>query len=59
MTGDSILEEFHTATQKQDETVVAWGLRLEELMHKAISKGNVKRRFWRKLKSEKCYEIQI
>ena len=62
VTGDSILEEFHTATQKQDETVVAWGLRLEELMHKAISKGNVKReesdnllkrRFWRKLKSEK------
>ena len=62
VTGDSILEEFHSAAQKHDETVVAWGLRLEELMHKAISKGNVKREdsdnllkrmFWRKLKSEK------
>ena len=62
MTDDSILEGFLTATQKQDETVLAWGLRLEELMHEAISKGNVKRedsdnllkrRFSREFKSEK------
>ena len=44
VTGDSILEQFHTAVQKQDETVVAWGLRLEELMQKAIDKGHVKRK---------------
>ena len=62
VTGDSILEQSHTAVQKQDETVVAWGHRLEELMQKAIDKGHVKReesdnllkrRFWRNLKSER------
>ena len=39
MTGDSILEQFHTAAQTQDETVVAWGRRLEELCRKLSTKA--------------------
>ena len=40
--GESVMQEFYTATQKQDETVTAWGLRLEEILQKAVSKGHVK-----------------
>ena len=61
-TGESILEEFYTAFQKQDESVNNWGLRLEEILQQAIDKGHVKEeekderlreKFWRSLRSEK------
>lgn len=60
--GESILQEFYTSTQKQDETVAAWGLRLEEILQKAIEKGHVKQdekndmlrtRFWKALRSDR------
>ena len=61
-TGESILQEFYTAIQKQDESVNGWGLRLEEVLKKAIDKGHVKdeekddrlrQKFWRGLRIEK------
>ena len=60
--GESVMQEFYTATQKQDETVTAWGLRLEEILQKAVSKGHVKQeeidsmlkaKFWRCLRSDR------
>ena len=60
--GESILQEFYTTKQGQDETVAAWGLRLEEILQKAIEKGHVDRmsrnrmlhtKFWKSLRSEK------
>ena len=38
----SILQEFYTVYQKQDETVASWGLRLEEILQRAIDKGHVR-----------------
>ena len=38
----SILQEFYTVYQKQDESVAAWGLRLESILQKAIEKGQVR-----------------
>lgn len=61
-TGESILQEFYTATQKSDESVTAWGLRLEEILQKAVDKGHVrldekndmlKTKFWRSLRSDR------
>ena len=60
--GESTLQEFYTATQKQSENVVAWGLRLEEIIKNAVDKGHVKQeatnnmlknRFWKGLRTEK------
>ena len=59
--GQSVLQEFYTTSQKSDESVAAWGLRLEEILQKAISKGQVRNeekneyirnKFWRSLRSE-------
>ncbi|MEW8545549.1 MAG: hypothetical protein AB2693_18670, partial [Candidatus Thiodiazotropha sp.] len=61
-TGESVLQEFYTAAQKQDETVTAWGLRLEEILQKAVMKGHVRKeetdgmlrnKFWKYLRSER------
>lgn len=41
-TGESVLQEFYTAAQKQAESVATWGLRLEELLQKAVVKGHVR-----------------
>ena len=58
----SILQEFYTVFQKQDESVASWGLRLESTLQKAIEKGQVRHedrddllrdKFWRSLRSEK------
>lgn len=58
----SILQEFYTVSQRADESVTAWGLRLEEILKKAIEKGQVRQedrdellrnKFWRSLKNEK------
>lgn len=54
--GDAVLEEFYTSEQQRDESVADWGLRLEELMQRAVEKGHVedkgeklRRKFWRSL----------
>ena len=56
--GLSILQEFFTAAQNSDETVTMWGLRIEEILQRAIEKGEVpserrnhllKDKFWRSL----------
>ena len=61
-TRGSIMRKFDTAIQKQDESVTAWGLRLEEKLQKATEKGHVrseekndllKDAFWRGLRSER------
>ena len=58
--GLSILQEFFTAAQNSDETVTMWGLRIEEILQRAIEKGEVpaerrnhllKDKFWRSLHS--------
>ena len=55
-TGMSVMQEFFTASQKQEESVAAWALRLEEIMQNAIDKGQIKEeekddllrdKFWR------------
>ena len=60
--GMSVLQEFFTASQKQDESVRAWALRLEEIMQNAIEKRHIKEeekeellkdKFWRSLCSER------
>ena len=60
--GQSVLKEFYTAAQLETETVTAWGLRLEEILQKAIEKGYVrkeqrnnmlKEQFWTALRSER------
>ena len=61
-TGMSVLEEFYSTTQKQGESVNTWSLRLEELIQRAIDKGQtrpeeknslLKEKFWRCLRSER------
>ena len=61
-TAESVLQEFYTATQKQEESVAAWGLRLEEILQKAIDKGHVKEedknsmlknKFWKALRNDR------
>lgn len=61
-TGLSVLQEFYSASQKQDESVASWGLRLEEILQKAIDKGHVReeekdemlrKKFWRCLRSDR------
>ena len=61
-TGESILQEFYTASQKADESVTAWGLRIEEILQKAVIKGNVKDSdtnemlkniFWKNLRNDR------
>ncbi len=60
--GESVLQEFYTTAQKQGESVAAWGLRLEEIVQRAIDKGHVRKedrnemlrsKFWRSLRNEK------
>ena len=60
--GQSVLKEFYTAAQLETETVTAWGLRLEEILQKAIEKGYarkeernnmLKEQFWTALRSER------
>ena len=61
-TGESVLQEFYMASQREGETVAAWGLRLEEILQKAIEKGQVRKdekndmlrtKFWKSLRSER------
>lgn len=61
-TGMSVMQEFFTSSQKQEESVAAWALRLEEIMQNAIDKGQIKEeekdgllrdKFWRSLRSER------
>ena len=60
--GQSLLQEFYSANQKDQESAVAWGLQLEELLQKASEKGYVRaedkeemlrNQFWRSLRSER------
>lgn len=61
-TGESVLREFYTASQNQEESVASWGLRLEDLLQKATDKGHIKQedkndmlreKFWRALRSDR------
>ena len=58
----SILQEFYTVYQKQDESVSTWSIRLEDILQRAVDKGQVRRsdkdallrdKFWRPRRSEK------
>ncbi|XP_053380313.1 trichohyalin-like [Mercenaria mercenaria] len=59
--GESVLSEFYMSKQGKDENVSEWGLRLENILQRAIEKGHIKEeqredmlkaRFWRHLYSE-------
>ncbi len=39
--GETILQSFYMANQRSDESVAAWGLRLEEILQVAVKKGHV------------------
>ena len=55
--GEAVLQEFYTAEQRQDASTVDWGLRLENVLQRAIEKNHVtgdqnemlKSKFWRSL----------
>ena len=58
---DAIIEEFYTSEQMPDESVADWGIRLEDILQKAIDKGHkietskndtLRRKFWRSLYSQ-------
>ena len=58
--GQSVLQEFFTAEQKENESVALWGIRLEEIYQRAVNKGfasteqrdkQLIERFWRSLRS--------
>lgn len=58
--GESVLQEFYTASQKADESITTWGLRIEEILQRAIDKGHVtteqknemlRTKFWRSLRN--------
>ena len=61
-TGDSVMQEFYTATQNQGETVTAWSLRIEDIVERAIKKRQIRKeekdkklrdRFWNYLRNER------
>ena len=37
--GESVVEEFYNSHQKKDESISAWGIRLENLVQISIDKG--------------------
>ncbi|KAH3863383.1 hypothetical protein DPMN_026368 [Dreissena polymorpha] len=39
--GESLMEEYYKAKQEKDEDISAWGIRLEELLQKAIDRGEL------------------
>ncbi|KAH3889148.1 hypothetical protein DPMN_013198 [Dreissena polymorpha] len=58
--GEKIMEEYYNAQQEKDEDISAWGIRLEEIIQKAINRGEIqtcrkermlKTRFWKHLRN--------
>ena len=56
--GEAVLKEFYTVHQEENESVTDWGLRLEQILQRAIEKGHVteerkdqmlRDKFWRSL----------
>ena len=54
-TGATVLQEFYTASQRADESVTLWGIRIEPIVQRAVEKGYIspdqkntmlKDRFW-------------
>ena len=61
-TGENLVKDFYSATQREKESCSAWGVRIEALFQRAVETGELeearrdsklKERFWRGLKSEK------
>ena len=59
--GEDILAQFYSATQMEDEDVVAWGFKLENILDKAIEQkqltpstanGMLKSKFWSGLRQD-------
>ena len=58
VSGEAVLQEFYTAHQEESESVTDWGLRLEQILQRAMEKGHVthegkeqkiRDKFWRSL----------
>ena len=58
--GECIMEEYYKAKQEKEEDISAWGIRLEELVQKAIDRGEIqtsrreqmlRTRFWKYLRN--------
>lgn len=54
-TEDSVMQEFYTATQKQDESVTKWSLRLGDILEKAVKKEHVRKDVKDKMLSDKFF----
>ena len=39
--GEKLMEEYYNAQQEKDEDISAWGIRLEEIIQKAINRGEI------------------
>jgi len=39
--GQSIMEEFYQARQNKDEDITSWGIRIEEMIQRALEKGEI------------------
>ncbi|KAH3825937.1 hypothetical protein DPMN_127824 [Dreissena polymorpha] len=59
--GECIMEEYYKAKQEKEEDISAWGIRLEELVQKAIDRGEIqthrreqmlRTRFWKYLRNK-------
>ena len=59
--GQAVVQEFYTAEQSAEENVAEWAVRLEEILKRAVDKGQVKEdsrdeilrsKFWRGLYSQ-------
>jgi len=59
--GECIMEENYKAKQEKEEDIFAWGIRLEELVQKAIDRGEIqthrreqmlRTRFWKYLRNK-------
>ena len=59
--GQAVVQEFYTAVQSAEENVAEWAVRLEEILKRAVDKGQIKEdsrdeiirsKFWRELYSQ-------
>ena len=59
--GQAVVQEFYTAVQSAEENVAEWAVRLEEILKRAVDKGQIvedsrdeilRCKFWRELHSQ-------
>ena len=62
LTGEALVKQFCTESQRPDESVAAWGCRLEEILSQAVTSGSVdkasmdnmlRKKFWSELHDDR------